>query len=195
MPRLLLRLAAVLLAGALLACSPQPTPLAFKATDISGADFGQPFTLTGHDGKPHGLADYRGKAVALFFGYTHCPDVCPTTMLEFQQVMKTLGTQAEQVQVLFVTVDPERDTPQVLAGYVPFFDKRFIGLSGSAQQVQAVAAQYKVVAQRQPRQDGGYSVDHSAGSYLFDRDGRLRVYVPYGTPAADIAHDLQQLLR
>lgn len=189
------RLAALLLAAALTACSPQGEKLSFKATDITGAEFGKPFTLTGQDGKPHGLADYRGKAVVLFFGYTHCPDVCPTTMLEYQQVMKKLGPDADRVQVLFITVDPERDTPQVLAGYVPFFDKRFMGLTGAPPLVQAVANQYKVVAQKQTTAAGGYSVDHSAGSYLFDREGQLRVYVPYGTPAADIVHDLQQLLR
>ncbi|MFC3531602.1 SCO family protein [Vogesella facilis] len=189
------RLAALLLAAALTACSPQAEKLSFKATDITGAEFGKPFTLTGQDGKPHGLADYRGKAVALFFGYTHCPDVCPTTMLQYQQVMKQLGKDADRVQVLFITVDPERDTPQVLAGYVPFFDKRFMGLTGAPPLVQTVANQYKVVAQKQPGAAGGYSVDHSAGSYLFDRDGQLRVYVPYGSPAADIVHDLQQLLR
>lgn len=187
-------LAVAALALSLLACTPADT-LSFKGTDISTADFGQPFTLTGQDGKPHSLADYQGKAVALFFGYTHCPDICPTTMLEYQQVMKLLGKDADRVQVLFVSIDPQRDTPLVLAGYVPFFDKRFMGLTGSPAQVQAVASQYKIVAQRQARKDGGYTMDHSAGSYLFDTRGQLRVYVPYGTPSADIAHDLQQLLR
>lgn len=188
-------LAVSLLALSLAACTPAEPSLTLKATDISSADFGQPFTLTGHDGKPHALGDYQGKAVALFFGYTHCPDICPTTMLEYQQVMKLLGKDSDRVQVLFVSIDPQRDTPQVLAGYVPFFDKRFMGLTGSAEQVAKVAAQYKIVAQRQDRADGGYTMDHSAGSYLFDTAGKLRVYVPYGTPAADIAHDLQQLLR
>lgn len=187
-------LAVAALALSLLACTPADT-LSFKGTDISTADFGQPFTLTGQDGKPHALGDYQGKAVALFFGYTHCPDICPTTMLEYQQVMKLLGKDADRVQVLFVSIDPQRDTPPVLAGYVPFFDKRFMGLTGSPAQVQAVASQYKIVAQRQARKDGGYTMDHSAGSYLFDTRGQLRVYVPYGTPSADIAHDLQQLLR
>ena len=187
-------LAVAALAYSLRACTPAET-LSFKGTDISTADFGQPFTLTGQDGKPHALGDYQGKAVALFFGYTHCPDICPTTMLEYQQVMKLLGKDADRVQVLFVSIDPQRDTPPVLAGYVPFFDKRFMGLTGSPAQVQAVASQYKIVAQRQARKDGGYTMDHSAGSYLFDTRGQLRVYVPYGTPSADIAHDLQQLLR
>ncbi|WP_174872906.1 SCO family protein [Vogesella oryzae] len=194
MLRLITRLVLLLLAASLLACTPGEK-LSFKGTDLTGADFGQPFTLTGQDGKPHGLADYQGKAVVLFFGYTHCPDVCPTTMLEYQQVMKKLGKDADRVQVLFVSVDPERDTPQVLAGYIPFFDKRFMGLTGATEQVLAVARQYKVVAQKHPTEGGGYSVDHSAGSYLFDRDGQLRVYVPYGTATADIVHDLQQLLR
>ncbi|SCK13959.1 SCO family protein [Vogesella sp. LIG4] len=194
MSRLLTWLAALLLAVTLAACSPGEK-LTFKGTDLTGADFGKPFTLTGQDGKPHSLADYKGKAVVLFFGYTHCPDVCPTTMLEYQQVMKQLGKDADQVQVLFISVDPERDTPQVLAGYLPFFDKRFMGLTGEPELVKSVAAQYKVVAQKQPTAGGGYSVDHSAGSYVFDRNGQLRVYMPYNTPVADIAHDLQQLLR
>lgn len=188
-----LLLLTVVLAG-LGACKEPVARPVFKGTDISGASFGQPFTLTGHDGKPYHLAQSRGKVVALFFGYTHCPDVCPTTLLEFAQAGKLLGKDAQQLQVLFVSVDPERDTPSVLAAYVPHFDPRFLGLSGSPAQVAAVARQYKIVSQRHATADGGYSVDHSAGSYLFDRDGQLRVYLPYATPAIDIAHDVKALL-
>lgn len=169
-------------------------PLVLKGTDISTASFGAPFTLTGHDGKRHDLTEFKGKAVALFFGYTHCPDVCPTTMLEFAQASKLLGADADRLQVLFVSVDPLRDTPSLLAGYVPHFDKRFLGLTGTVAEVAAVTRQYKIVAQQQPVKEGGYTVDHSAGSYLFDPQGKLRVYVPYGTPAADIAHDVKALL-
>lgn len=193
MSRYLKWLAASLLALTLIACTPQDKPV-FKTTDITGADFGGPFVLTGHDGKRHQLADFKGKAVALFFGYTHCPDVCPTTMLEFGQVAKILGPDADRLQVLFVTVDPERDTPVVLAGYVPHFDKRFLGLTGTAAEVAAVAKQYKIIAQKQPAAAGGYTVDHSAGTYLFDPEGKLRLYSPYATPANDIAHDVKALL-
>lgn len=185
-------LLAVVVLG-LSACQPAPKALVFKGTDIASADFGQPFTLTGHDGKRYRLQDFKGRAVALFFGYTHCPDVCPTTMLEFAQAAKTLGADADKLQVLFVSIDPQRDTPAVLAGYLPHFDKRFLGLTGSATEVAAVARQYKIVVQKQGEGDG-YTMDHSAGSYLFDQDGKLRVYWPYATPASDIAHDVKALL-
>ncbi|MBI3144787.1 MAG: SCO family protein [Pseudogulbenkiania sp.] len=192
---LIVRLLTWLLLASLLACSPAASKAEFKGTDIAGVQFGGDFTLTDHTGKPRSLSDFKGKVVALFFGYTHCPDVCPTTMLEFASAMKLLGADADQVQVLFITVDPERDTPALLAGYVPHFDPRFLGLSGNPAAVRKVAEQFKVVAQRQPGQGGGYSVDHSAGAYLIDRDGKLRVYLPYGLPAADLAHDIKQLIR
>jgi len=187
--------AGLLLAG-LVACGPaKPPTLPFKGTDITGVDFGGNFTLTDQNGKPRSLADYKGKVVALFFGYTHCPDVCPTTMFDFANTMKQLGNRANEVQVLFVTVDPERDTPAVLAGYVPHFDPRFVGLTGTPAEVSKVTEQFKVVAQKQPSQGGGYTVDHSAGSYLFDRAGLLRAYEPYGTSVGQLANDIQLLLR
>jgi len=190
-----LLVAGLVLAG-LVACSPsKPEPLPFKGTDIAGVDFGGNFTLTDQTGKSRSLSDYKGKVVALFFGYTHCPDVCPTTMFEFANAMKQLGAGAKNVQVLFVTVDPERDTPAVLAGYVPHFDPSFVGLTGNPGQIETVTSQFKIVAQKQPTEGGGYTVDHSAGSYLFDREGRLRVYEPYGTPAGQLANDIKLLLR
>lgn len=195
MRALIVRLLTGLLLASLLACSPAARKAEFKGTDIAGVPFGGDFTLTDHTGKARSLSDFKGKVVALFFGYTHCPDVCPTTMLEFASAMKLLGTEADQVQVLFITVDPERDTPAFLAGYVPHFDPRFLGLSGRPDAVRKVAEQFKVVAQRQPGEGGSYSVDHSAGAYLIDRDGQLRVYLPYGLPAADLAHDIKELIR
>ncbi|MDN0084312.1 SCO family protein [Crenobacter sp. SG2305] len=187
--------AGLLLAG-LVACGPsKPPALPFKGTDIAGVDFGGDFTLTDQTGKSRSLSDYKGKVVALFFGYTHCPDVCPTTMFEFANAMKQLGAGAKNVQVLFVTVDPERDTPAVLAGYVPHFDPSFVGLTGNPGQIEKVTSQFKIVAQKQPTEGGGYTVDHSAGSYLFDREGRLRAYEPYGAPAGQLANDIQLLLR
>lgn len=193
----LLRLLLLLfLFSSLAACSKvAPVELNLKGTDIRDAGLGGDFSLNAHDGRLQSLSAFRGKVVALFFGYTHCPDVCPTTMLEYAQAMKALGADAERVQVLFVTLDPERDTPQVLAGYVPHFDKRFLGLSGTPAEVKRVAERYRIVGQKVATEGGGYTIDHSAGSYLIDREGNLRVYEAYGTPAASLAHDMRELLR
>ncbi|QOZ82435.1 MULTISPECIES: SCO family protein [Chromobacterium] len=179
----------------LAACSPNEPKLDLKGTDVAGASIGGDFTLTDHQGQRRSLSQYQGKVVALFFGYTHCPDVCPTTMLEYAAAVKQLGDKAGQVQVLFVSIDPERDTPQVLAGYVPHFNRGFVGLTGTVGEVEQIKNQYKIVAQRVNQPGGGYSVDHSAGSYLLDKQGRLRVFEAYGTPSASLAHDIEQLLR
>ena len=170
-------------------------PPSFKGTDISGAAFGGDFTLTNQHGVATRLSDFRGRAVALFFGYTHCPDVCPTTLLDYAAAVKSLGKDAGKVQVLFVTVDPERDTRQVLQGYVPHFDQGFLGLTGTSSEVAAVMARFRIVAQKVNGPGGSYSIDHSAGSYLFDPEGKLRVYEPYATPSASLAHDIRELLR
>ncbi|WP_028537318.1 SCO family protein [Paludibacterium yongneupense] len=182
---------------ALGACSgPEPAALAVKGSDLGAAPgIGGDFTLLDASGRPRTLSSFRGKVVALFFGYTHCPDVCPTTMLEYARAMKALGNAADKVQVVFVSVDPERDTPAVLASYVPHFDPRFVGLTGGAGDIARVLRQYKIVAQRVPAQGGGYSMDHSAGSYLLDREGKVRVYEPYASEASALAHDIRQLLR
>ncbi|TDR80599.1 SCO family protein [Paludibacterium purpuratum] len=169
--------------------------LDFKGTDLTGTEVGGDFTLTDQTGKPRQLSDFRGKVVALFFGYTHCPDVCPTTLLEYANIYKKLEPDSQNLQVIFVSVDPERDTQTVLAGYVPHFNPTFVGLTGSPSEVAAVMKAYKVVAQKVPTPGGGYSVDHSAGSYLLDSAGRVRVYEPYNTPVADVVHDIRQLLR
>ncbi|NHR03672.1 SCO family protein [Chromobacterium haemolyticum] len=194
--RKLIKLAGLLLLPLwLAACSPNEPKLDLKGTDVAGASIGGDFTLTDHQGQRRSLSQYQGKVVALFFGYTHCPDVCPTTMLEYAAAVKQLGDKAGQVQVLFVSIDPERDTPQVLAGYVPHFNRGFVGLTGTAGEVEQIKNQYKIVAQRVSQPGGGYSVDHSAGSYLLDKQGRLRVFEAYGTPSASLAHDIDQLLR
>jgi protein SCO1/2 len=140
------------------------------------------------------LADFRGKVVAVFFGFTHCPDACPTTLVEMAQVMRELGPDARRVQVLFVTVDPERDTPAVLKQYVPSFHPEFLGLCGDAEATARVAKEFKVFYQKQPLKDGGYSVDHSAGTYFLDAQGRLRLFAPYGRGAAAMLHDVRLLL-
>ena len=168
----------------------------FQASDITGASFGRDFALTDHTGKPRALADYRGKAVVVFFGYTQCPDACPTTLSALAEAMKKLGPDADRVQVLFVTVDPARDTPALLAEYVPAFDPRFAGLYGDDAATERVAKEFKVIYQKQPgATPGTYTVDHSTGTYIFDPEGRLRLYVGQGQSPDVFAHDLRELLR
>jgi len=170
-------------------------PQTFQNVDLTGVDYAKGFTLTDHTGKVRTLEDFRGKLVVLFFGYTQCPDVCPTTMAEMATVMKELGPSSKDVQVLFVTLDPERDTQEVLAHYVPAFDKRFIGLRGTPEQTAQVAKDFKVVSTRRPGSTADtYTVDHTAASFVFDKEGRLRLFVRYGGGAAPIVHDLRQLL-
>ncbi|MBI2313172.1 MAG: SCO family protein [Betaproteobacteria bacterium] len=185
---------AACLAVALAGCGPGKP--AFKSTDVTGAEFGRDFQLNDHAGKPRRLADFRGKVVVLFFGYTHCPDVCPTTLAELASAMKQLGPDAERVQVLFVTVDPERDTPQLLAKYVPAFHPGFLGLSGDAEALSHTAKEFRIMFQKQPgKTPGSYTVDHSAGTYVFDSNGKLRLYISYGQGAEVFAHDIRALLK
>ena len=184
----------ILLAALASACSPEAPK--FRSTDVTGAEFGKELALTDHNGKPRTLADFRGKAVVVFFGYTHCPDVCPTTLADMAGVMKSLGADAERVQVLFVTVDPERDTPEVLKQYVPAFDPRFLGLYGDLPATQRAAKEFKVFYELQPaKAPGAYTVDHSAQSFVFDPQGRLRLFVRPDRIAADLAADLKTLLK
>jgi protein SCO1 len=188
----ILAVAAIVLATA--ACSPDAPK--FMASDVTGTSFGRDFKLFDHTGKPRTLADYRGKVVVMFFGYTQCPDFCPTTLSELAEAMKRLGPDADRVQVLFVTVDPERDTPALLSQYVPAFDPRFVGLYGDADATARTAKEFKVIYQKQPGQTPGtYTVDHSAGTFIFDPDGKLRVYVGYGQGPEVFAHDIKELLK
>ena len=176
-------------------CSEKSSSQSFQNVDITGAAFAKDFALTDHTGKPRTMADFRGKVVVMFFGFTQCPDVCPTTMAEMAGVMKTLGPKADQVQVLFVTVDPERDTQPLLAQYVPTFDPRFIGLYGTLEQTAAVAKEFKIFYAKVPGTDAAnYSVDHTAASYIFDKNGKVRLMVPHAKGQAAIVHDIQQLL-
>jgi protein SCO1/2 len=177
-----------------LGCAPEAPK--FRSTDITGADFGRELALTGHDGKPRVLADFRGKAVVVFFGFTHCPDICPTTLADAAQAMKALGKDAERVQVLFVTVDPERDTPELLAKYVPAFDARFLGLTGDSAAVQKAAKEFRIYYEKRAgKTPGEYSVDHSAQSFVLDPQGRLRLFVRHDRIAQDLAEDLRTLIR
>jgi len=191
----MLRVLLLVAALAMTACSPADAPASFRNTDITGADYGRDFALTDHNGQPRTLADYRGKVVTVFFGYTQCPDVCPTNLSTMAAVMKQLGADSDKVQVLFITVDPERDTPELLKQYVPAFDPRFVGLYGDAAQTAAVAKEFKVFYRKSGDTEGNnYTVDHSAGTYVFDPEGRLRLYVKHGTAADDIAADIRRLL-
>jgi len=187
---ILCALAAACLAG----CGERPQTAKFRLTDVTGANFGKELNLTDHDGKPRTLADFRGKVVTVFFGFTHCPDVCPVTLAEMAQVVRELGPDGSRVQVLFVTVDPERDTQQVLKQYVPSFNPAFLGLYGDAEATARVAKEFKIYYRKQPAKDGHYSVDHSAGTYILDPQGRLRLFAQYGAGAPAILHDIRILL-
>jgi protein SCO1/2 len=166
----------------------------FKNTDITGADYGKDFTLTDHTGKKRALADFRGKVVVVFFGYTHCPDVCPTTLADLRVAREQLGEDRKRVQVLFVTVDPERDTRELLANYVPAFDPSFLGLYGDPAATARVAKEFKVFYQKVPgKTPDNYTVDHTAGSYVFDPQGRLRLLVRPGN-VPNLVADLKTLL-
>ena len=185
---------ALLLIG-LTACSPKPE---FKNIDITGSTaFGKDLSLIDPDGKVRTLADFKGKVVVMFFGYTQCPDICPTTLTEMQQVMTLLGPQSDKVQVLFVTVDPERDTAAILKQYVPSFDPRFLGLRPADEAaLEKVAKDFKIYYKKVPgTSPGSYTMDHTAGSYAFDPQGRLRLYIKHAQGPETLAHDLKELLR
>jgi len=179
----------------LMACSPKPE---FKNVDITGSTaFGKDFSLIDPDGKLRTLADFKGKAVVMFFGYTQCPDVCPTTLTEMQQVMTLLGPKSDKVQVLFVTVDPDRDTAAILKQYVPSFDSRFLGLRPADEAaLEKVTKDFKIYYKKVPGSNpGSYTMDHSAGSYAFDPEGRLRLYIKHAQGPETLAHDLKELLK
>jgi protein SCO1/2 len=166
----------------------------FKSTDITGADYGKALELPDTSGRVRRIADFRGKAVVVFFGFTHCPDVCPTTLADMAGVMKKLGPDADRVQMVFITVDPERDTPQDLARYVQAFDPRFVALRGDPAQTQAAAKDFKIFYEKRKEGDS-YTVDHSAQSYVFDPQGRLRLLVRPQQISADLPDDLRVLLK
>lgn len=192
MRRWLIASAAVL---ALAACQPAPQPPAFLATDITGAAFARDFRLTDHNGRTRTLADFRGKVVAIFFGYIHCPDVCPTTLSDFAAALQQLGTQADRVQVIFVTVDPERDTPALLREFVPAFNPGFLGMYADPETLRQLAKEFKVVYQKTSvKATDDYLIDHSAGTYVYDPKGNLRLLMPYGSSPDTIAQDLRTLL-
>lgn len=172
-----------------------PAPVAFNNTDLTGATFGRQFSLSDHSGQSRTLADFSGKVIVIFFGYTSCPDICPTMLSRLAGVMTALGPQADKVQVLFVTVDPERDSAERLKTFVPWFYPSFIGLRGDAAQTRAVSEEFRVFsARREVGSELGYLLDHSAGAYVYDPAGRLRLYVRDGANVEEIAADIRQLL-
>jgi protein SCO1/2 len=198
-PRLrigLVVLGIVLLFGLMVALGLSLRPYAYHGTVLNPPKPVADFTLTGPGGEPVKLSDYRGKTVLLYFGYTTCPDVCPTTLAELAQAMRTLGPKAGEVQTIMVTVDPERDTPDRLNTYVRAFDPRFVGLSGTPDQIAAAAAPLGVYYQKHPVSGAaGYLVDHTATTMVLDGDGRMRLVWPYGTSGEDMAADLAHLMR
>jgi protein SCO1/2 len=193
-------LIALLVAAALAGCDklgpPGLSQAGFTGVDITGAEYGRELALPDAEGRARTLADFKGKVTVVFFGYTQCPDVCPTTMAELARIRRSMGTDGERVQGIFVTVDPERDTPEVLRAYLASFDPSFVALRGSPEQTAAAAREFKVFYARVPgRTAGSYTVDHTAGSYVIDAKGRLRLFERYGTPADALAADLKQILK
>jgi len=185
-------LSALMLAG-LAACSAEKP--AFKGIDITGAEYARELALPDASGRPRTLADFKGKVTVVFFGYTQCPDVCPTTLAEIAEVKQQLGADGAKVQGVFVSVDPERDTPEVLAAYVANFGPDFVALRGSADQTKATAKAFKVFFAKVPgKSEGSYSMDHTAGSFVFDPQGRVRLFIRQGGGAEAMAHDIRLLL-
>jgi protein SCO1/2 len=167
---------------------------AFQSVDITGADYAKQLSLPDAQGRPRTLADFKGRVTVVFFGYTQCPDVCPTTMHELAQVKQALGAQGAKLQGVFVTVDPERDTPQVLEAYVRNFNPEFIALRGTPEQTREAAKEFKVFFSKVPGKDGGYTMDHTAGAFVFDAQGRVRLFTRYGLGAEALKKDLKRLL-
>ncbi len=167
----------------------------FSGIDITGADYATGFSLTDHNGQPRTLADFKGKAVVIFFGFTQCPDVCPTSMSELAEAKRLLGADGERLQGLFVSIDPERDTPEIMKQYMASFDPSFLALYAAPDALPALAKSYKIYYKKV---DGptptSYTMDHSAGSYVYDPQGRIRLYHRYGSGAPALAADLKKLL-
>jgi len=179
---------------ALVACRPdKPT---FNGIDITGADYAKGFTLTDHNGQSRSLNDFKGKVVVLFFGYTQCPDVCPTTMTELVEVKRLLGADGDKLQGVFVTVDPARDTTELLKAYMTNFDPTFVAFIPTAEQLAVVAKDFKIYYKKQEgKTPTSYTMDHSAGSYVYDTQGNVRLYSRYGSGATVLAQDIQTLLK
>lgn len=167
----------------------------FNGIDITGAEYARKLALPDTAGQVRTIEDFKGKVIVVFFGYTQCPDVCPTTMAELAEVKRSLGADGARVQGVFITVDPERDTPELLRAYITSFDPTFVALRGTIEQTQATAKEFKVFFAKVPSRTGGsYTMDHTAGSYVFDVHGRVRIFERYGAGAKTLADDLRLLL-
>jgi protein SCO1 len=186
---------ALLVCAIAVGCGGDRNAAKFQLTDVTGAPFGKKLDLNDHNGQRRTLEDFKGKVVALFFGFTHCPDACPTTLAELATVARELGPDAQRLQVLVVTVDPERDTPEVLRQYVTSFNSTFLGLYGTREETAGAAKEFKVYFQKQPQPGGSYTVDHSAGTFVLDKQGRLRLFSQYGAGAKPLLHDIRLLLQ
>jgi protein SCO1/2 len=185
----------LLAAAALAACSAETPKPAFKNIDITGAEYAKSLSLPDVDGKTRTLEEFKGKVVVVFFGFAQCPDVCPTTLAEIAQVREKLGAAGAKIQPVFVTVDPERDTPAVLREYVKPFGGDVVALRGSLEQTQAAARSFKVFFAKNPgKTEGSYTIDHTAGSYVFDTKGRVRLFVRYGGGVESWLDDMKLLL-
>jgi len=184
----------LLAAGCMAACSP-PTAPAFKGIDLTGAKYARNLSLSDQDGHTRTLGDFKGKVVVLFFGFTQCPDVCPTTMAELAEVKRALGADGDRVQGVFITIDPERDTAALLKAYLASFDPSFVALRGSVAQTEAVAKEFKIFFAKVPgKSEGSYTMDHTAASFIFDTQGRVRVFSRYGTGPQSMTDDIKVLL-
>jgi protein SCO1/2 len=179
----------------LLAACGDSAGVKFKGSDIAGTKLGQNWTLVGMDVKTNTPASFQGKVTLVFFGFAQCPDVCPTALAELTEVMKLLGDRTSQVQVLMISVDPERDTPDVLRAYISGFDPRFLGLTGSAEQIKAAAGSFRAYYAKVAGAKGAYSMDHSSSFYLLDKKGEARVLLNSAVGASAVAHDIEMLLR
>lgn len=176
------------------AVQPGAPKLSFNAVDITGAEYARKLSLKDVDGRQRDLAEFKGKVVFVFFGFTQCPDVCPTTMAELAEVRRRLGADGDRVQGVFISIDPARDTPQVLKAYLQAMDPSFVGLTGSNEQIEAAAREFKVFYQKVPTSEGNYTMDHTAGAYVFDPEGHVRLFVRYGMGVDKVTADLRQLL-
>jgi protein SCO1/2 len=183
-------------AAALLLSACKPSKPSFSSVDVTGADYAKGFELSDHNGQQRQLSDFAGKVVVMFFGYTQCPDVCPATMIELAEVKKLLGADGARLQALFVTLDPERDTPELLQAYMVNFDPMFLALRPTLEQLPLLAKDFKIYYKKVAGKSlDSYTMDHSAGSYIFDTKGQLRLFTRYGSGASVLAADIAQLLK
>ena len=176
------------------ACTPEKPN--FQSIDLTGADYAKGFSLTDQNGQQRSLKDFSGKVVVVFFGFTQCPDVCPTTMVELAQVKKSLGANGDKLQVVLISVDPERDTPEILKAYMTNFDPSFLALRPTLPELAAVAKEFKIYYKKvEGSAPGSYSMDHTAGSYVFDGKGHIRLFTRYGSGADLLVSDIRQLIK